>query len=127
MRLMNEQESAGSGMFLLGAVAGALVGASVALLIAPKPGVEMRSDLNASFNSLRDAAARRYREMADRAGVEISNLEEKADQLADQLESSAREALDMASARIGTATGSVGTTSGSTKGMRDGNGAPRQS
>ena len=127
MRLMNEQESAGSGMFLLGAVAGALVGASVALLMAPKPGVEMRSDLNASFNSLRDAAARRYREMADRAGVQIANLEEKADQLADQLESSAREALDMASARVGTATGSVGTTTGSTKSMRDANGAPRHS
>lgn len=127
MRLMNEQESAGSGMFLLGAVAGALVGASVALLMAPKPGVEMRSDLNASFNSLRDAAARRYREMADRAGVQIANLEEKADQLADQLESSAREALDMASARVGAVTGSVGTTTGTTKTNRDANGAPRHS
>jgi len=127
MRLMNEQESAGTGMFLLGAVAGALVGASVALLMAPKPGAEIRSDLNASFNSLRDAAARRYREMADRAGVQIANLEEKADQLADQLESSAREALDMASARVGTATGAVGTATGSSKGMRDGNGAPRHS
>lgn len=119
MRLMNEQESTGSsGLFLLGAVAGALVGASVALLMAPKPGAEMRSDLNASFNSLRDAAARRYREMADKAGVQIANIEEKADQLADQLESSAREALDMASTRIGTATGST---------KRDGNGAPRHS
>ena len=130
MRLMNEQESTGSsGLFLLGAVAGALVGASVALLMAPKPGVEMRSDLNASFNSLRDAAARRYREMADRAGVQISNLEEKADQLADQLETSAREALDMASARVNSATGSnigsIGTTSGATK--SGGNGAPRHS
>jgi gas vesicle protein len=129
MRLMNEQESAGSsGLFLLGAVAGALVGASVALLMAPKPGAEIRSDLNASFNSLRDAAARRYREMADRAGVQISNLEEKADQLADQLESSAREALDMAAARtgsVGTTTGSLGTTSSSTK--TGGNGAPRHS
>jgi gas vesicle protein len=124
MRLMNEQESAGSGMFLLGAVAGALVGASVALLMAPKPGAEMRSDLNASFNTLRDAAARRYREMADRAGVQIANIEEKADQLADQLESSAREALDMASARVASATSSV---TGSTKSNRDANGAPRHS
>lgn len=132
MRLMNEQESTGSsGLFLLGAVAGALVGASVALLMAPKPGVEMRNDLNASFNSLRDAAARRYREMADRAGVQISNLEEKADQLADQLETSAREALDMASARVSSATGaaaaSIGTTTGTTKSNRDANGAPRHS
>ena len=66
---MNENESSGSGMFLLGAVAGALVGAGVALLMAPKPGAEMRQDLNAGLDSLRDAAARRYREMADRAGV----------------------------------------------------------
>ena len=124
MRLMNEQESAGSGMFLLGAVAGALVGASVALLMAPKAGAEMRSDLNASFTSLRDAAARRYREMADRAGVQIANIEEKADQLADQLESSAREALDMASARMASVTGS---TTGTTKSNRDANGAPRSS
>lgn len=125
MRLMNEQESTGgSGLFLLGAVAGALVGASVALLMAPKPGVEMRSDLNASFNSLRDVAARRYREMADRAGVQIANIEEKADQLADQLESSAREALDLASARVNSAANAV---AASTSTKSGGNGAPRRS
>ena len=100
---MNENESSGSGMFLLGAVAGALVGAGVALLMAPKPGTEMRQDLNAGWGSLRDAAARRYREMADRAGVQLENIEEKADQLADQLESSAREAVDAASKSFNTA------------------------
>ncbi len=119
MRVMNEQESAGSGMFLLGAVAGALVGASVALLMAPKPGVEIRKDVNASLNSLRDAAARRYREVADRAGVEIENVEEKVDQLAGQLESSAREAIDMASRKVQSVTGA--------KNIRDANSAPRHS
>jgi gas vesicle protein len=105
MRNLNEQDSTGSGMFLLGAVAGALVGAGVALLVAPKAGAEMRQDLNAGWSSLRDAAARRYREMADRAGVELENLEEKADQFADQLETSARSAIDLASSKIGNATG----------------------
>ena len=105
MRNLNEQESAGSGMFLLGAVAGALVGAGVALLMAPKAGAEMRQDLNAGWSSLRDAAARRYREMADRAGVQLENLEEKADQFADQLETSARSAIDAASSKLGNATG----------------------
>lgn len=106
MRMMNENESAGSGMFLLGVAAGAVVGAAVALLMAPKAGTEMRQDINAGWSSLRDAAARRYREMADRAGVQLENIEEKADQLADQLESSAREAVDAASAassRLGAA------------------------
>jgi gas vesicle protein len=103
MRMNNDNDSSGSGMFLLGAVAGALVGAGVALLMAPKAGAEMREDLNAGWSSLRDAAARRYREVAERAGVQLENIEEKADQLADQLEASAREAVDAASSRLNTA------------------------
>ena len=99
-----ENETSGNGMFLIGAVAGALVGAGVALLMAPKPGAEMRQDLNAGWGSLREAAARRYREMADRAGVQLENIEEKADQLADQLETSAREVVDAAASRLNTAT-----------------------
>jgi gas vesicle protein len=107
---MHENDGSGSGMFLLGAVAGALVGAGVALLMAPKPGTEMRQDLNAGWGSLRDAAARRYREMADRAGVQLENIEEKADQLADQLETSAREAVDAASSRLSAAASRASTT-----------------
>jgi gas vesicle protein len=101
---MNENDGTGSGTFLLGVVAGALVGAGVALLMAPKPGTEVRKDINEGWHSLRDAAARRYREMADRAGVQLENIEEKADQLADQLETSAREAVDAASSRLSAAT-----------------------
>ena len=69
----------------------------------------MREDLNAGWGSLRDAAARRYREVAARAGVQLENIEEKADQLADQLEASAREAVDAASSRL-TAAASRATT-----------------
>jgi gas vesicle protein len=61
MTRWNNDESTGSGMFLLGAVAGALVGAGVALLMAPKPGAEVRKDLTDGYSSVRDAAARRYR------------------------------------------------------------------
>ena len=103
MRMINDNDSSGSGMFLIGAVAGALVGAGVALLMAPKPGAEMRQDLNEGWSSLRDAAARRYREVADRAGMQLENIEEKADELADQLEASAREAVDAASSRLNSA------------------------
>ena len=80
MTRWNDQESAGSGMFILGALAGALVGAGVALLMAPKPGAETRQDLNSSFNTVRDAAARRYRDLADRANEKIGELEQKVDQ-----------------------------------------------
>lgn len=67
MARWSNQESAGNGMFLLGALAGALVGAGVALLMAPKPGAQVRQDLNQGFNSVKDAASRRYREVADKA------------------------------------------------------------
>lgn len=66
-----DEESTGSGLFLLGAVAGALVGAGVALLMAPKAGTEVRRDLSEGYNSVRDAAQRRYRDLADRASAKV--------------------------------------------------------
>lgn len=71
MARWNEQDSAGSGSFLLGALAGALVGAGVALLMAPKSGAQTRQDLSSGYNSMRDAASRRYRDLADRASAKI--------------------------------------------------------
>jgi gas vesicle protein len=64
-------ESAGSGLFLLGALAGALVGAGIALLMAPKTGQQVRNELSSGFNTARDAAARRYRDLADKASQKL--------------------------------------------------------
>jgi gas vesicle protein len=86
MTRWNDQESTGSGTFLLGAVAGALVGAGVALLMAPKSGAQTRQDLSSGYNSMRDAAARRYRDLADKATQKFdeasARLEQKVDQYA---------------------------------------------
>ena len=71
MARWSEQDSMGSGTFLLGALAGALVGAGVALLMAPKSGAQTRQELSSGYNSMRDAAARRYRDLADRASAKI--------------------------------------------------------
>lgn len=76
MTRWNDQDSAGSGMFLLGALAGALVGAGVALLMAPKTGNEMRREINSGLNTVRDAASRRYRDLADRAGQRLGRTEQ---------------------------------------------------
>jgi len=67
MARWNDQDSAGSGLFLLGALAGALVGAGVALLMAPKSGIETRRGISSGLNTVKDAAARRYRDVADKA------------------------------------------------------------
>jgi len=82
MTRWNDQESVGGGTFLLGALAGALVGAGVALLMAPKSGAQTREDLTAGYSSVREAAARRYRDLADRANAKLGELEQKVDQYA---------------------------------------------
>jgi len=85
--------------FAAGIITGALVGAGLALLFAPKAGTELRGDLNGSLGSVRDAVARRYRALADMAGVELENFEERVDRAAASIESSAREVLDAAQQR----------------------------
>ena len=80
MTRWNEQESAGNSTFLLGALAGALVGAGIALLMAPKTGAQVREDLSTGYSSVRDAASRRYRDLAERANTKMGELEQKVDQ-----------------------------------------------
>jgi gas vesicle protein len=79
MARWNDQDSSNS-TFLLGALAGALVGAGVALLMAPKSGAQMRRELNSGLNTAKDAAARRYRDLADKAGQNYRDLADKASQ-----------------------------------------------
>ena len=83
--------------FLSGMAVGALVGAGLALLFAPKAGSDLRDDIGESFTSLRDSVAGRYQELADRAGVTLDGLQERADQVADTIESGARDLVDAAS------------------------------
>jgi gas vesicle protein len=84
MTRWNDEESTGSGTFLLGALAGALVGAGVALLMAPKAGAEVRRDLTEGYGSVRDAATRRYRDLADRASAKLDQASERFEQKVDE-------------------------------------------
>jgi gas vesicle protein len=84
MTRWNDQDSTGSGTFLLGAVAGALVGAGIALLMAPKSGAQVRQDLSTGYNSMRDAAARRYRDLADKATQKLDEASARFEQKVDQ-------------------------------------------
>lgn len=66
-----DDQDSGNSMFLLGALAGALFGAGVALLMAPKTGAQVRRELNSGLNTVKDAASRRYRDIADKAGQKL--------------------------------------------------------
>jgi gas vesicle protein len=93
--------------FAAGVITGAMVGAGLALLFAPKAGAELRSDLNDSLGSVRDAVARRYQALAEMAGVELENLQERVDRATEAIEASAREVLEAATPRRRSRTGSA--------------------
>lgn len=93
MSLSDRDNGAG---FAAGVLTGAIVGAGVALLLAPRSGAELREEVGESWNTLRDAVGRRYRELAQRAGVELDNIQEKIDQAANALELSASEVVEAA-------------------------------
>jgi gas vesicle protein len=76
---MNQYEtgnSGGGGMsFLFGAVVGALAGAGVALLLAPKSGAELRNDLSESMGTLKETASRKVRDVKDRASSSWNDMQ----------------------------------------------------
>lgn len=86
--------------FLTGIVTGAMFGAALGLLFARKPGVHLREDIRESAESLRDAIARRYREAAERAGIELENLHARAEEAASSIETTAREWAESAAQRV---------------------------
>ena len=78
---MNQYETSSSGgsmSFLVGMLVGAVAGAGVALLLAPKSGAELRTDLGNQMNSLKDSASRRVRDLKDRATSGLSDLQSAA-------------------------------------------------
>jgi gas vesicle protein len=82
--------------FATGMFAGLLFGASVALLLAPKAGADLRGDIGESVGSLRDAVNRRYRELAARAGVTVENLQDRVSRATEAFEAGARELMQSA-------------------------------
>jgi len=97
---MYENQRDNGASFTTGVLMGALVGAGAALLFAPKAGSELREDLGESVSSVRDAVVRRYRELAQRAGVELEDLEAQAERAAQSFETSAKEMLENAKNRV---------------------------
>ena len=94
---MNRMMSGNGDGFVAGMAVGALVGAGLALLFAPKAGSDLRGEIGESFTSLREAVADRYQELATKAGVKLTDLQERADRAAETIEQGAREVVDATS------------------------------
>jgi gas vesicle protein len=88
--MYHTERRAGVG-FAAGLLTGAVVGTALGLLLAPRSGVALRRDINRSVGTLRDAVAGRYRELADRAGVELENMQATIERATDAVEHTARQ------------------------------------
>ncbi|MRG87730.1 YtxH domain-containing protein [Salinibacillus xinjiangensis] len=81
----NQNENINSKDFLLGTLIGGIVGASAALLLAPKSGKELRHDLNEGAHQVRERAGE-WKDVAYEKGTEWRQIaREKTDQISSNL------------------------------------------
>lgn len=106
-----QTETNGGSSFFMGLLAGAVLGAGLGLLMAPKSGAELRSQLSRRSRDLAETASNTYRRVTER-GREIGEqvydrARDAAGRTADQAE---RYARDVASSMPGTTTSPTETT-----------------
>ena len=89
----DRQSTSGMGVGLL---SGAIIGAGLALLFAPKSGRAMRDDLSRGVGGLREAIGEHFERLAEQAGVELRNLRATVEGVANDVESRAQEFVDTA-------------------------------
>lgn len=63
-----DDESSGGGAFLMGLIAGAVLGAGIGMLLAPKAGSELRGQLGDTASRLRERAAEGYGRVSEMYG-----------------------------------------------------------
>lgn len=78
--------------FVVGVLAGAMVGAGLALLFAPKAGPELRGELSDSLAGVRDAVGDRYRDFAARARADFDEAQSHVERTVSQVQSAASDA-----------------------------------
>ena len=79
---MNGATNGSGGGFMMGVLCGAAVGAALGLLLAPKPGAALRSDLKRSADDL----SRRAKKMYDGAAGTISDLANRGANALDEMD-----------------------------------------
>jgi len=100
----------GGGSFLMGLLAGTVLGAGLGMLFAPKSGAELRSQLGDQAGRLRDMANDTYSQASDKVGQMVDRGREAYDRARSSVS-------NMAS--TGT-TGSTGSSASSTPGSSSG-------
>lgn len=105
------EKEEGGGSFLMGLLAGTVLGAGLGMLFAPKAGTELRSQLGEQAGRLRTTATDAYGQATEKVNEAYGQASGKVGQIVDR----GREAYDRARAGAGPDAGNLGTagTSGS--------------
>jgi gas vesicle protein len=94
----------GSGAFLMGLLAGTVLGAGLGMLFAPKAGSELRTQLSEQANKLRDTASETY----NQASEKVTQMVDRGREAYDRARTTASRAGETAS-RAGESFGATGT------------------
>lgn len=92
---MSRNDEQGGG-FMLGLLAGAVIGTGIGLLFAPKAGAELRNDLSQQANDLANSASEQYR----RAAATANEYAEKGREMYNSAAEKGREAYNNARSAV---------------------------
>jgi gas vesicle protein len=95
----------GSNSFLMGLLAGTVLGAGLGMLFAPKPGSELRGQLGEQANRLRNTAAEGYQQATEKVSQGYQQATDKVSQIVDR----GKEAYDRARTTSPSSTSTPGT------------------
>jgi gas vesicle protein len=85
--------------FLLGAIAGGVVGSVTALLLAPKPGKELRQDISVQAQKVSDTTVKVAGQVSDTTGRIAKQIGDQAVQIADRTKQAASNVVSSVRAR----------------------------
>ncbi len=74
----------GGGSFLMGLLAGTVLGAGLGMLFAPKAGAEVRKQLSEQANRLRSTASDTYNQASEKIGQTYNQASDKVSQMVDR-------------------------------------------
>ena len=108
----------GSGSFLMGLLAGTVLGAGLGMLFAPKTGSELRSQLGEQAGKLKTTAADGYNQATEK----VSQIVDRGREAYEKARSNVSSGMTGGNTGVGT-TGTTGNTSSGTTGAFTGAGA----
>jgi gas vesicle protein len=106
------ENAEGGGGFMMGLLAGVVIGAGIGMLLAPKAGADLRGEIGEQAKNLGNKASEGYRRASETASTWAGRGREVVNQARDAVQRGAEEVRNYAGAATGSGL-NTGTTGGS--------------